>query len=75
MKMGFPKVRIHSEFLEYWNIKKVFEGFDNIFHVYLMMGFQKNGRNWILMVAFWGQTKAVQKYAARWAELAVLFCR
>ena len=25
--------------------KKVFGGFDNIFHVYLMRGFQKDGRN------------------------------
>ena len=55
--------------------KKVFGGFDNIFHVYLMRGFQKYKRNWILMVAFRGQTKAGQKYAVRWAELAVLFCR
>ena len=35
------------------------------FHVYLMREFQKYGRNWILTVAFWGQTKAGQKYAAR----------
>ena len=42
----------HSEFLEYSNIKKVFEGFDNIFHVYLMREFQKYGRNWIITVAF-----------------------
>ena len=55
--------------------KKVFGGFDNIFHVYLMRGFQKYGRNWILMVTFWGQTKAGQKCAARWAEFAVLFSR
>ena len=55
--------------------EKVFGGFDNIFYVFLMKGFQKYGRNWILMVAFWGQTKAGQKCAARWAELAVLFCR
>ena len=26
----------HCEFLEYWNTKKMFEGFDNIFHVYLL---------------------------------------
>ena len=55
--------------------KKVLGGFDNIFHAYLMRRFQKYGRNWIFTVAFWGQTKAVQKCAARWAELAVLFCR
>ena len=40
-----------------------------------MRGFQKYGRNLILTVAFWGQTKARQKCAARWAELTVLFCR
>ena len=61
----------HCEFLDYWNIRKSV----NIFHVYLMREFQKCGRNWILRVAFWGQTKAGQKWAARWAELAVLFCR
>ena len=55
--------------------KKVFLTFDNVFHAYFMRGFQKYGRNWILTVAFWEQTKAVQKCAARWAELAVLFCR
>ena len=55
----------HYEFLEYWNTQKVFGGFHNIFHVYLMRGFQKFGRNWILMVAFWEQTKAGQKCAAR----------
>ena len=33
--------------------KKVFGGIDNIFHVYLMRGFQKYGRNLILTVAFW----------------------
>ena len=40
--------------------KKCLGGFDNIFYVYLMRGFQKYGRNWILTVAFWGhwQTKA-----------------
>ena len=33
----------HCEFLEI--PKKVFGGFDNIFHVYLKRGFQKYGRN------------------------------
>ena len=65
----------HSGFIEHWIPKKVFVTFDNVFHVYLMREFQKYGRNWILTVAFWGQTKAGQKCAARWAELAVLFCR
>ena len=53
--------------------KKVFGGFDNIFHVYLMREFQKYGRNWILTVAFWGQTKAVQKCAARWDDWLCYF--
>ena len=66
---------IHCEFLEYWNTQKLFGGFDNIFHVYLMRRFQKYGRHWILTVAFLGPTKAVQKCAPRWAEFAVLFCR
>ena len=66
---------VHGMFLEWSNRTKVFPAFDNIFHVYLMRGFQKCGRNWILTVAFWGQAKAGQKCAARWAELAVLFCR
>ena len=51
--------------------KKVFAGFDNIFHVYLMRRFQKYGRNWMLTVASWGKTKAGQKCANRWAEFAV----
>ena len=33
-----------------WIPKKVFGGFDSIFHVYLMRKFQKYGRNWILTV-------------------------
>ena len=37
-----------------------------------MKGFKKYGINWILTVAFLCQTKAGQKHAARWAELAVL---
>ena len=65
----------HGMFLSGEIAQKAFPAFDNIFHVYLMRGFQKYGRNWILTVAFWGQTKAGQKCAARWAELAVLFCR
>ena len=51
----------------------MFRGFDNIFHVYLIRRFQKYERNCIFPVAFWGQSKAGQKCAARWAELAVLF--
>ena len=68
-------ISVHCAFLDHWNTKKVFGDFDNIFHVYLMREFQKYGRNWILTVAFWGQTKAGQKCAARWAELAMLVCR
>ena len=33
--------------------KKVFGGFDNVFDVYLMRGFQKYERSWILTMAFW----------------------
>ena len=65
-------------YVSFWSIeipKKVFGVFDNIFRVYLMRRFQKYERNLFLTVAFWGQTKAGQKWAARWAELAVLFCR
>ena len=58
---------IHRGFLEHLN--------SHIIHVYLIRRFQKYGKNWILTVAFWWQTKAGQKFAARWAELAVLFCR
>ena len=43
----------HREFLEHWNSQKVFLTFDNIFHVYLMRGFQTYERNLILMMAFW----------------------
>ena len=54
--------------------KKVFRGFDNIFHVYLMRGFQKYARNWILMVAFKGQTKAGAKICCQmgWIGCAIL---
>ena len=34
---------VHRGFLERWNAKKVFVIFDNVFHVYLMKGFQKYG--------------------------------
>ena len=47
---------VHCEFLQYWNTPKKFGGFswfDNVFHVYLMRGFQKYKRNWILTMAFW----------------------
>ena len=37
--------------------KKVFKGFDSIFHVYLIKGLQKYQRNWIPTVAFWATTK------------------
>ena len=37
--------------------KKVFVKFDNVFHAYLMRGFQKYGRNCILTVAFKGRLR------------------
>ena len=36
--------------------KKVFKGFDSIFHVYLIRGLQKYQINWIPTVAFWATT-------------------
>ena len=69
-----PYLHSHRGFLEHWNSQK---SVCNIWQCFscLLDWFQKYGRNWILTVAFWGQTKAGQKCAARWAELAVLFCR
>ena len=58
---------IHSMFLEWWNTTK---SFDSIFHAYLTRGLQKYARNLIPTMAFWGQTKAGQKIAARLAGLA-----
>ena len=48
--------------------------FDNIFHVYLMRGFQKYERNWILMVAFWGQNQGRAKMCCQtgWIGCATL---
>ena len=40
--------------------KKVFWGFDNVFHVYLMRESQKYERNWILTMAFWVTCKIAQ---------------
>ena len=73
IKVPSISLRVSSVCIEI--LKKVLGGFDNIFHVYLMRGFQKYGKNSILTVAFCRQTKAGQKFAARWAELTVLFCR
>ena len=39
--------------VSFWSIEipeKLFGGFDNVFHVSLMRGFQKCERNWILMI-------------------------
>ena len=41
--------------------KKVFWGFDNIFHVYLMRGFHKYGRNWVITVVFEGRLRQDKK--------------
>ena len=52
--------------------KKVFGGFDNIFHVYLMRGFQKYERNWILMMAFWASCKIAQPIQPIWQHILAL---
>ena len=46
--------------------QKVFSAFDNIFHVYLMRGFQKYERNWILTMAFWATCKIAQPIQPIW---------
>ena len=52
--------------------QKVFTSGDKVLHVYLARKLQNLERNLILMKPFLGQTKTVQKGAARWAGLAVL---
>ena len=49
----------------------MFGGFDNIFHVYLLD--ERIPKIWKKLNShggFLGQTKAVQKFAAKWAVLA-----
>ena len=62
----------HSGFLEHWNSKKVFVTFDNVFHVYLMRGFQKYARNWILTMAFWATCKIAQPIQPIWQHIFAL---
>ena len=66
---------VHGMFLERWNSTKSPSSICQHFSCRLDEGIQKYERKWIRTVAFWGQTKVGQKCAARWAELAVLFCR
>ena len=49
--------------------KKVFEGFENVFHVYLMRGFQKYAGNWILTMAFWATCKIAQPIQPIWQHI------
>ena len=65
-------LRSHSMFLEWWNTTKSLSNIWQHFRAYLTRGLQKYARNSIPMMAFWGQTKAGQKNAARLAGLAVL---
>ena len=61
------KVRlVATEFLEYWNTQK---NIDNIFHVYLMKGFQKYKRNWILTMAFRATCKIAQPIQPIWQHI------
>ena len=52
--------------------KKVFGRFDNVFHVYLMRGFQKYARNWILTMAFWATCKIAQPIQPIWQLIFAL---
>ena len=52
--------------------KKCLGGFDSIFHVYLMRGFQKHGRNWILTMAFWATCKIAQPIQPIWEHIFAL---
>ena len=46
--------------------KKVFGGFDNIFHIYLMRGFQKYGKNLVLTESRLRQGKNVLPDGLNW---------
>ena len=52
--------------------QKVFRGFDNIFHVYLIRGFQKYKQNWILTMAFWVTCKITQPIQPIWQHIFAL---
>ena len=45
---------------------------DNIFHVYLMRGFQKYAINWILTMAFWATCKIAQPIQPIWQHIFAL---
>ena len=72
---NFGGVFYHCEFLENWNTQKSVWRIWQHFSCLLDEAIPKIWKKLNLMVAFWGQTKAGQKCAARWAELAMLFCR
>ena len=61
----------HCGFLEHWNRQKSVT-FDNVFHVYLMRGYQKYARNWILTMAFWATCKIPQPSQPIWQHLFAL---
>ena len=46
--------RQHSRYLRLWNGKKVFRGYDSIFHVFMIIGLKKYQRKQIPIVTFWG---------------------
>ena len=50
----------------------MFVTFDNVFHVYLMRGFQKYARNWILTMAFWATCKIAQPIQPIWQHIFAL---
>ena len=49
--------------------KKVFPPFDNVSHVYLMRGFQKYERTWIITMAFWVTCKIAQPIQPIWQHI------
>ena len=52
--------------------KKVFGGFDNVFHVCLMRGFQKYEINQVLTMAFWATWKIAQPLQPIWRLIFTL---
>ena len=63
-----------SKMVEYQ--KKVLQHLTTFFmSTYLMRALQNHARNLVLTMGFVGRTRTRQKIAARWAGLAVLYCR
>ena len=52
--------------------KKSFHRFNNTFHVYLMRGFQKHARNWILTMPFWATREIAQPINPIWQHIFAL---